>query len=69
MTRIWRAIFRLDSEPVDRLAAALIENDSKLKISKDGVVSVDMENPAVRQDIRQLIQDFKDIPVERGARG
>ncbi|WP_421180626.1 hypothetical protein [Aeromonas enteropelogenes] len=70
MSKLLRYIFLLDKKPNDKLAQALVDNDSKLNISKDGVVSINFESPEVQEDLHRLIMDFKDIPVEktRGAR-
>jgi hypothetical protein len=65
MSKLLRYIFLLDKKPNDKLAQALVDNDSKLNISKDGVVSINFENPEVQKDLHRLIMDFKDIPVEK----
>ena len=57
-------LLRLDRAPVDNLAKVIAANNTKVIVSKDGVVSMNMENPDVQQDLVDLIKGFKDISTE-----
>ena len=61
MSNLIRFFLRLDKAPIDNLARVIVDNDQKVIVSKDGVVSIDMENPAVQEDLVNLIKGFKDI--------
>ncbi|MCC0182586.1 hypothetical protein LEO76_13790 [Aeromonas hydrophila] len=64
MSDIIRFFLRLDKTPIDNLARVIVDNNNKVIVSKDGVVSIDMENPAVQEDLVNLIKGFKDISIE-----
>ncbi|RKJ84410.1 hypothetical protein D6R50_06515 [Aeromonas veronii] len=64
MSNLIRFFLRLDKAPIDNLARVIVDNDQKVIVSKDGVVSIDMENPAVQEDLVNLIKGFKDISIE-----
>jgi hypothetical protein len=64
MSDLIRFFLRLDKTPIDSLARVIVDNDQKVIVSKDGVVSIDMDNPAVQKDLVNLIKGFKDISTE-----
>ncbi|CAD7534261.1 MULTISPECIES: hypothetical protein [Aeromonas] len=64
MPKIFRRLLGLDTKPVDELAAMLIMNDHRLNLSKDGVVSLKLDDPEVQEDLRKLIEDFKSVKTE-----
>ncbi|MDM5062960.1 hypothetical protein OB934_09135 [Aeromonas salmonicida] len=64
MSDLIRFLLRLDKAPIDNLARVIVDNDHKVIVSKDGVVSIDMDNPAVQEDLVNLIKGFKDISTE-----
>ncbi len=39
-------------------------NDHRLNLSKDGVVSLKLDDPEVQEDLRKLIEDFKSVKTE-----
>lgn len=64
MSDLIRFFLRLDKAPVDNLARVIVDNANKVIVSKDGVVSIDMENPAVQEDLVNLIKGFKNVSTE-----
>jgi hypothetical protein len=56
----------LKRKPIGRLEKALIENRDKINISKDGAVSMNLDNPEVIKDIQDIIIQFKDVELRVG---
>lgn len=48
----------------DQLEKALKENRNKLKISRDGFVSIDLNSKEALKAIREQIDKIKDVTVE-----
>ncbi|HGE8380929.1 hypothetical protein [Serratia marcescens] len=53
------------NESVDRLANILIDNQDRLTIDRDGVISINLENEKVRQEMKRQLQHLAQVePVK-----
>lgn len=48
-------------DPTERLARVLKENKKKFAVSKDGYVSIDLNNKEVISEIRQRFEKFEEM--------
>ncbi|MGV8004481.1 multidrug ABC transporter ATPase [Photorhabdus temperata subsp. temperata] len=48
-------------DPTERLARVLKENKKKFAVSKDGYISIDLNNKEVISEIRQRFEKFEEM--------